>query len=75
MAKKQFKIVKGRSYRYIDIVEYFNNLLFDEEQYGPEYAGENFLVFKDPGYDIKASFVLTGVVDDSFLYECVYSEL
>ena len=63
-------IEKGKRYAYDHIKQQLPD--YDESEFGRFVIGENFLSFRYE--DITVSFVLTGMMGNDSIYECIYMD-
>jgi len=68
-------MVKGNNYEYLKIVNFADKNNYNVEELGNNGIGQNFILLQHEEKDIILSFVLTGVGNNQYIYECVYSDL
>ena len=64
---------RGYSWLYNTIEEYATKNDYEITELGNELIGEHFLVLKNDDGEV-GSFVLSGVQDGVYLYQCVYAD-
>lgn len=71
--KKEFKLNEEYLYPIIEKYSLDNDL--EENEYGVNCVGENFLVLKHQDKDIAISFVMTGWSENGGIFKCIYTDL
>lgn len=66
---------KGQTYSTKQIEDYAENNNYDLNDYGRNIIGEGFLVLKHMEKDIAISFVLTSASTNTYMYECIYTDI